>query len=279
MLLGRTALIWLGLWQASILALATRTNRVQVHVRKGRIVNGTAVEPGQLPWQISLQMAVGPFSTHFCGGTLVNGSWVVTAAHCVNKPFIEIENLRVVYNSTTVKTRQAPVKVEKIFMANYNPQTKENDLALLKLDVSNKELAEQLQSLSIAHLPTMDYEPKGSCITSGWGYTKVNAGDLSSQLLEARVDVLTMDDCRSRFATKRNITSSMFCAGGGESDACQGDSGGPLVCHESNGQVVLAGVVSWGIGCATPGLPGVYTNLAYHREWIDGIMNDRKNHV
>jgi len=46
MLLGRTALIWLGLWQASILALATRTNRVQVHVRKGRIVNGTAVEPG-----------------------------------------------------------------------------------------------------------------------------------------------------------------------------------------------------------------------------------------
>ena len=82
------------------------------------------------------------------------------------------------------------------------------------------------------------------------------------------------------------ITSQMLCASATGSpkrlvavtgknvagkDACQGDSGGPLTVKDSD-QHYLAGVVSWGYGCAADGLPGVYAEVAKLRSWVDGVM-------
>ena len=66
----------------------------------------------------------------------------------------------------------------------------------------------------------------------------------------------------------------MICAGfpgEGGKDACQGDSGGPFVCND-NGKAVIAGVVSWGNGCALPNFPGVYARTTHVLDWIKENM-------
>lgn len=59
------------------------------------------------------------------------------------------------------------------------------------------------------------------------------------------------------------ITDAMICASAPGKDSCFGDSGGPLTVNGT-----LEGVVSFGWGCADSRYPGVYSRVAYVRDWI-----------
>lgn len=86
--------------------------------------------------------------------------------------------------------------------------------------------------------------------------------------MEASVPIVNFTTCETNYG---NLSAGMMCAGymqTGGVDACQGDSGGPLACSG-----VLAGIVSWGEGCATVGYPGVYTNVSYFYNWIVASNN------
>ena len=68
------------------------------------------------------------------------------------------------------------------------------------------------------------------------------------------------------------LLSRFLCAGGEEGkDACKGDGGGPLVC-EVGGVWQLAGIVSWGLGCGTRDIPGVYVRVGHYSHWIQEMM-------
>ena len=91
--------------------------------------------------------------------------------------------------------------------------------------------------------------------------------------MQAKVPIQSNSTCRNAYP--RLIDNSMVCAGPSQGgvDACQGDSGGPLVCsYNKVKRWFLEGVVSWGHGCAAPGLYGVYSKVRHLNNWIQKTM-------
>lgn len=111
-----------------------------------------------------------------------------------------------------------------------------------------------------------EYARKTAMVT-GWGRTAQN-GNPSRLLRKASVKVMTNEECKNITSVGEHIQSSMLCAYEYEIDACQGDSGGPLVFEAKSGKIEQIGVVSWGIGCAKPGVPGIYTRMTSFLEWL-----------
>ena len=97
----------------------------------------------------------------------------------------------------------------------------------------------------------------------------------TNNLQWVRVPAITNSECNSAYGSGM-ITDSMICAGypgEGGKDACQGDSGGPFVCANGT-KSVIAGVVSWGYGCAEAQYPGVYARVTATLDWINSEMVD-----
>ena len=117
-------------------------------------------------------------------------------------------------------------------------------------------------------------EPPLEGTVVGWGLLKEN-GEIPDGLHAIQLPLIPQTVCKLTSRHRKNsITDNMFCAGymDGRRDACQGDSGGPFLMTAHDAVVTQVGIVSWGIGCARPGFPGVYTRLGIYLPWSADIL-------
>jgi len=264
--------------------------------RPGRIVNGEPAQAGEFPWQAGLQFK--SWGLTFCGGAFIDKAgklttapdiperaYVLTAGHCARGKVAS--NIRVVGGSTSPNTN-LKYDVERIIEFGYDSTTKVNDIALMRVKLtkeSERHLMSRTSGENTMRIDAIPMAPKDMVLSegkigtvSGFGYTKYQ-GSQASELRRVMVKIHSSEKCSTMYKDVTSVYNGtvMLCAGGEDKDACQGDSGGPLVAKDEEGAFMLVGVVSWGIGCATPNVPGAYARIShYNKDISDAIQKDRE---
>ncbi|CAH0694197.1 unnamed protein product [Spodoptera exigua] len=264
-------------------------NKGQCGIRHSQGINGRIKTPayvdgesefGEYPWQTAILKKDPKESVYVCGGTLIDGLHILTAAHCV-KSYKGFE-LRVRLGEWDVNrdVEFYPYIERDIVSVHVHPLyyagTLDNDLAILKMDHPVEWT--KYPHISPACLPDKYTDYSGQrCWTTGWGKDAFgDYGKYQNILKEVDVPILSHGQCQQQLRQTRlgynyELNPGFTCAGGEEGkDACKGDGGGPLVCERS-GTWQIVGVVSWGIGCGQPGVPGVYVKVAHYLDWISQI--------
>ncbi|WP_329484706.1 serine protease [Kribbella sp. NBC_01484] len=218
---------------------------------KTRIVGGTIAHTADTPWAIALNNSGSPSpSGQWCGSTLVAANKIVTAAHCAQEAvstYTAIQGRDVLTSAGGTSS-----KISSIWVDPQYGQQPGHDVAVMTL------------ATPFAGVPTLALQTDkaadaagAASVVYGWGSTEGTGPEDTFQ----KVDVPVLGDayCEQAYASEGYTADGEICAGyeDGGKDSCQGDSGGPLVL---NGR--LFGVVSWGVGCADAGNPGVYAEVA-----------------
>jgi trypsin len=227
----------------------------------GRIVGGKLTDISLIPYQVSLQVGFGSHGFyHHCGGSIISPRFVVTASHCTRNL---LSNYQVRTGSSNNKEGG---QVYQVLNITNHPSY---DAATVDYDVSLLELAEPIvmnDNTQAIEMVEVDEEVMADevAVVSGWGDTH-NSSDDDKLLRSAEVPIFDQETCARLNEEHNTVTDRMICAGylAGGRDSCQGDSGGPLAVDGR-----LVGIVSWGVGCAQPNYPGVYTRVSALRGWI-----------
>ncbi|XP_070510021.1 CLIP domain-containing serine protease B4-like [Chironomus tepperi] len=255
-----------------------------------RIVNGENTFIDDFPWYALIQYSKGIDKIgHFCGGSLINDQYVLTAAHCkvivrdnwkISKVRLGEWDLRTnpdcddgFCNEPYVDVPVAEIKIHPEYY--FEGVAQYHDIALLKLD-RKVEFNEWIKPICLpidSRVRSMDFTSH-SLEVAGYGLTE--NGVTSPIKKKVELEGRTQAACQADYNKAGVLISEKhICAGSNEGkDSCNGDSGSPLMKfgnfpNSKFGHYVQVGLVSFGAKkCGTPESPGVYVRISEYMDWI-----------
>ncbi|XP_042577406.1 trypsin I-P1-like [Cyprinus carpio] len=267
-----TALIVAGTILLNIAASLCQLDECGQAPLNNKIFGGEAATAGAWPWQVSIHITCDG-DLCYCGGSLINKDWVLSAAHCL-QGFGTSDIM--MYFGRLRRSGLNPYETNRtasriIIHHTFNNPKNDNDIGLIQLS-SSVTFTDYIRPVCLAAAGST-FAAGTEIWVTGWG--KLHSGGecrfvpFPDILQEVQVPIVSNSDCYNAYGGL--ITNNMICAGlikvGGKG-SCQGDSGGPVVSW--NGSLwIQSGIVSFaGVKCDDPRYPSVFTRVSQYQDWI-----------